>query len=228
NLTDLTKSTLTALYAQGHVDQQLKYGLGYEDLYREYIINVGNLLSRPNAIAFIAAGGLLSFIAQMYDNTLVSRFLHGPSVQVTEFQRGGTLVHTVEGEQILLMTDSVSSSEIALLIGSVPSGNPKTDVSLWPHPSVFESDSLHVHGAWTPGCYKILQNLRAEIEDGHYKWRTRKQWGSYFRAGNSGVHAPPPHSTPSKADFDLGMELVHCAFPIEWNKMRLRDIQIPE
>ncbi|KAJ6590389.1 hypothetical protein DFH09DRAFT_908381, partial [Mycena vulgaris] len=215
-------------YAPGYVDSQLRYGLGHASLYGKYLGRIRDLLARPHAIAFISQGGLLSFVAQLYDEHLVFRFLRGPSLQVTEYQKGTSFLHHDGGKEMFLMTDTVSPSEVSLLIGHVATGDPTTETSLWPHPSLMEQESLHVHGAWTPGCYEILTNLREEIASGNYKWRTRKQWVKYFRAGNLGTYAPEVGSVPSKKYWDDGAALIRHAFPISWNKMRVADIQVPE
>ncbi|KAJ6530384.1 hypothetical protein DFH09DRAFT_1326898 [Mycena vulgaris] len=228
NITPLDRSTLSALYAAGYIDAQLRYGLGDVALYGEYLGKVRMILVRPHAIAFISLGGILSFIAQLYDEQLVFRFLRGPSMQVTEYQKGSSFLHHEGNEEIFLTTDAVSPSEISLLIGHVATGDLSTETSLWPHPSLMEKESLHVHGAWTPGCYNILTNLRDEIMEGNYRWRTRKQWVSYFRAGNLGTYAPDVGSVPSKTFWDDGASLIRHAFPISWNKMRVRDIEVPE
>ncbi|KAJ6485490.1 hypothetical protein DFH09DRAFT_949015 [Mycena vulgaris] len=228
NITPLNRSTLVALYAAGYVDSQLRYGLGQDTLYGEYLAKIRDLLTRPHAIAFIARGGLLSFIAQVYDEELVFRFLRGPSLQVTEYQKGDSFLHHDGDREMFLTTDAVSPSEVSLLIGHVATGDPSIETSLWPHPSLMEKESLHVHGAWTPGCYSILTNLRDEIADGNYRWRTRKQWVSYFRAGNLGTYAPEIGSVPSKTFWDGGAALIRHAFPIDWNKKRVHDVEVPE
>ncbi|KAJ7065962.1 hypothetical protein B0H15DRAFT_972268 [Mycena belliarum] len=178
----LTRNTLGYLYAPGYIDVQLVYGLGNEECYGAYIAKVGSLLSRPHAIAFIGMGGILSFVAQLYDPHLLFRFLRVPSLQVSEYQKGDQILHMVDGNEIFLIADSVSPSE----------------------------------------------NLKEEIMDGRYKWRTRKQWVQYFRAGNLGKHAPTAGTIPSKADFQNAMTMVQSAFPLSWDRRRLRDIQVPE
>ncbi|KAJ6517107.1 hypothetical protein DFH09DRAFT_940508 [Mycena vulgaris] len=228
NITPLDRNTLAALYAPGYVDAQLHYGLGDLALFGIYLGRIRELLAHPHAIAFIAQGGLLSFIAQLYDEQLVFRFLRGPLLQVTEYQKGSTFLHNDGSKEMFLTTDVVSPSEISMLIGHVATGDPSTETSLWPHPSLMEKESLHVYGAWTPGCYSILTNLRDEIAEGNYRWRTRKQWVSYFRAGNLGTYAPETGSVPTKKFWEDGSTLIRHSFPIKWNKMRICDIEVPE
>ncbi|KAJ7435555.1 hypothetical protein FB451DRAFT_1062444 [Mycena latifolia] len=228
NITSLEQSTLGAIYAPGRADTQLVYGLGQEDLYSEYLVKVGMLLARPHARAFIGLGGLLSFIAQVYDEDLVFRYLRGPSMQVTQLDAGDKILHSEDGEEFFLTADRITPSEVSLLIGHVATGNSKTETSLWPPPSIMENESLHTSGAWTPGCYRILTNLRDEIAAGNYKWHTRKMWARYFRAGNMGKYAPEPESVVRKQTFKEGEALMRSCYPINWNKERLMKIRIPE
>ncbi|KAJ7109092.1 hypothetical protein C8R44DRAFT_884183 [Mycena epipterygia] len=214
NITTLTRLTVATLYASGYVDTQLKYTLGFETQY---------------AVAFIAAGGVLSYVAQMYDENLVFRFLRGPSLQVSEYGKGDKLLHTnEEGREMFLTADCVSPSEVSQLLGHIPTGSPATEMFLWPHPVLMEEESSHVHGSWSPGAYAILENLKAEILSGHYKWRNRKQWISYFRAGNVGKFAPEPGTTPVVKDFEDAEAVISRAYPINWNRMMIRDIKLPE
>ncbi|KAJ7094088.1 hypothetical protein C8R44DRAFT_890456 [Mycena epipterygia] len=229
NITSLTRNTLASLYAPGYVDEQLKYSLGFSSQYNAYKALVGPLLARPEAVAFIAAGGILSYIAQLYDDNLAFRFLRGPSLQVTEYGKDESLLHTDEyGTEMFLTADCVSPSEISQLIGHVPTGNPGTETFLWPHPAVMEEESLHSHGGWTPGCYAILENLKAEIFSGHAKWRTRRGWITYFHAGNMCKYAPTPGTTPTPKDFHDAQMVINKAYPINWDRKKIRDIKVPE
>ncbi|KAJ7127200.1 hypothetical protein C8R44DRAFT_616783 [Mycena epipterygia] len=229
NITSLTRNTLAVLYAPGYVDEQLKYSLGFSSQYDAYIAIVGPLLARPEAVAFIAAGGILSYVPQSYDDNLPFQFMRGPSLQVTEYGWGESLLHTdEEGQEMFQTTDCVSPSEISQLLGHVPTGNSGTEMFLWPHPSMLEEESLHAHGGWTPGCYAILENLKAEIFSGHAKWRNRRAWISYFRSGNSGKFAPEPGTVPTSKDFQLAREEIEKAYPINWDRKKIRDIKVPE
>ncbi|KAJ7470480.1 hypothetical protein FB451DRAFT_1368362 [Mycena latifolia] len=226
----VTCNTLGRLYAPGYNDVQLQYRLGNDTCYGAYLSNVGMLLSCPHAVAFVAMGGILSFIAQTYDEDIVFRYLRGPSLQVSEFQEGDKISHQVDSHGFFLITDRVSPREISLLLGHIATGDPRTETSLWPHPNMFLSESVHNHGVWTPSCYKILKNLKEEImgENANPKWRNRKQWAQYFKAGNQGKYAPLPDTIPSKEEFKSAQTLVQSAFPVDWNKKRILDIVVPE
>ncbi|KAJ7918333.1 hypothetical protein B0H13DRAFT_1869513 [Mycena leptocephala] len=203
----LMRSTLEAIYSLGFTETFLEFGSGGAACYARYLSMILALLSRPHAVAFIAAGGILSFLAQLYDKELVLRFLEGPSLQVTEYAKGKTCWINNGLEDEVWTSDQISEGEISILLGHVVTGNPSTDTFLWPHPSWLEQESDHFHGAWTAGAYSFL-----------------KTWSgpSSLTSTMSGARAR------SGRDFETGMDLIESAFPLNWEKRALTDISIPE
>ncbi|KAJ7702631.1 hypothetical protein B0H17DRAFT_922909, partial [Mycena rosella] len=188
---------------------------------------ITSLLERPHVVAFIAAGGLLSFIAQTYDQDLVNRFAGGPSAQVTNFTAGRMLLLEKEGVEVFYAVDKYAPTEVDVLIGKICTGNPNSDTSLWPDPSLLEEISDHYHGAWTPGCYRQLENLKARIiEKKQYIWRTRKQWIQCLLWGNKGTFAAT--YIPTDEDFEEGAELLRRSFPKNWQNSEVAAIVFPE
>jgi hypothetical protein len=147
HISSLICSTLESLYDVGFQESYLQFGSGGTACYGRYLAQILALLSCPHAIVFIAAGGILSFIAQIYNKELVYRFLEGPSLQVTQFAKGKTCWVNNGEEDEVWSTDQVSEGEISILFRHVVTGNPTTDMFLWPHPSWLEKDSDHFHGA---------------------------------------------------------------------------------
>ncbi|KAJ7431219.1 hypothetical protein B0H11DRAFT_2386303 [Mycena galericulata] len=222
-LPSLLRSTLEALYSPGYVEQTLSYGLGGVTLYARYLGIINALLKRPHAIAFIFAGGILSYLAQLYDDDLVDRLREGPSPQVVHYQSGEILLRS----ETFYTTDRVSEGEILLLLGHVSTGNPSTDTYLWPHPSLLEEECHHAQGEWSPRFFQFLENLRKmNIEKKRYRWRTMREWRAYIRAGNKGDYAASHVLTDE--DVSQGRQLLHDAFPVEWNEKPIDDIVLPE
>ncbi|KAJ6526120.1 hypothetical protein DFH09DRAFT_1415979 [Mycena vulgaris] len=227
-LTALQLATSASLYSLGYTDTLLEYGSGGVRLFFRYTSQVGALLSRPHAVAFIAAGGILSFLAQMFDAELLNRFRNGPSAQVTQYQKGHTILRTIGDEEEFYTADQISEDEISILIGHVATGNPATETFLWPHPSLLEEKSYHVQGgAWTTGFHSLLVNLQKTIiEKKIYRWRTTKEWIRYLEVGNRGGFTP--EIVPTDQDFDNGWTMMKRAFPVDWEAKRISEIILPE
>ncbi|KAJ6482258.1 hypothetical protein C8R47DRAFT_1073554 [Mycena vitilis] len=216
NITDLERNTLSALHAPGYVDECIPYTIGGVAAYGKYLATIGNLLNRPHTTAFIFSGGILSFIAMFYNPDLIRHLMGGPSMQVTQFNRGDTV----------LLKDTDKDDEVSMLIGHVPAGNSSTKTSLWPRPLLFVKESAHAHGIWTSGYCAIMENLKGNLERGHYRWCTNREWKAYFHSGNKGKYAP--EYVPCTNDFREGSDLLRRSFPANWNLRPTFSITMPE
>ncbi|KAJ6517751.1 hypothetical protein DFH09DRAFT_940136 [Mycena vulgaris] len=225
----LDRLTLPRMYDVGYMETFLTWGHGGAALYAAYLICVKGLLERPHAVAFIYQGGIVAALAQVLDPDLIYRFVQGPSVQVTEYAKGETFLqrNPPSGEPAkFYTTDQVTQGEILLLSGHIPGGGPGNDMTLFPPPSVFEGSSNHYRGMISSGVMKILENILKDIEGGMHKWRTVAQWKRYLKQNNRGENAPA--HTPQDKDFDEVGYLMRMAFPINWQQLPLREIDIPE
>ncbi|KAJ7142939.1 hypothetical protein C8R44DRAFT_726232 [Mycena epipterygia] len=223
----LRRRTLASLYTPGYADVPLTYGLGGAALFGQYEGQLFHLLDRPHAVAFIAMGGILRYVASLFNEDLVHRFIQGPSIQVSEHMKGASFLLTKHGEETFYTTDQVSNSEISLLLGHLPHGHPNSEATLWPTPALLESKCPHFRGYISKGAYAIFENLRVDIMVNHkYVWRTRVMWKEYFRVGSYGKYAPKV--VPATQDFEDGMKLFARSFPIDWTNKVVADILIPE
>jgi hypothetical protein len=201
---------------------------GPQAQYAAWISSASEVVRRPNAVAFIAEGGIVLEIAQVIDPTLIHRFAKGPSVQVTEFSKGEKFLQKdpPEGERRQFFTaDCVSEAEISILLGYIPGENSDKDRTLFPRPASFEEYSDHYRGMVGAGALNILTNLVQKAER-NPKWLTDAQWKVYLRSNNYGLHAPT--SIPFREDFNEVGEMIRRVFPINWQHMPIRQLRIPE
>ncbi|KAF8192720.1 hypothetical protein K438DRAFT_1589979 [Mycena galopus ATCC 62051] len=214
------------MYAPGFNETPLVYGAGGSALYAHYLAQILELLSCPHTIGFLYRGGIESYVAQIYDSSLVDRLRQGPSHQVRSFGRGEIFYQVENGRRVFYVADEVSDSEIRRLCGHISTGHPTTDTFLWPLPTWIEEDCLHWHGAWTSGFWKFLEDTCISIiERKRYTWRTEREWRGRLENGNKGAFKT---SGVSAEDFEEGRALAESAFPVSWNKKPLLDISLPE
>ncbi|KAJ7829844.1 hypothetical protein B0H13DRAFT_1544397, partial [Mycena leptocephala] len=143
-ISSFERQTMAAMYAPGYVDPPIMWGNeGPAANYDVYLVSLFRLLKLPHAIAFVGLGGILRFIAEVYDKDIVYRWVRGPSAQVTEFNRGHSIILPHGRDGTIYTTDQVSNRDIATLLGHVPGKHPSADTTLWPPPEVLESESGH-------------------------------------------------------------------------------------
>ncbi|KAJ7206988.1 hypothetical protein C8J57DRAFT_1541138 [Mycena rebaudengoi] len=65
----LDRIALPSVYNAGFVEPSLEYAKGGAVLYGQYMNDLKDLMTRPNAVAFIAMGGMASWIAQLYNDS---------------------------------------------------------------------------------------------------------------------------------------------------------------
>ncbi|KAJ7336434.1 hypothetical protein DFH08DRAFT_706650 [Mycena albidolilacea] len=228
SMSRMDELALPKLYGSGFTERFLTKAAGPQAQYAAWIVSASEVVRRPNAVAFIAEGGIVSEIAQVIDPSLIHRFTKGPSVQVTEFSKGEKFLQRdpPEGERRRFFTaDCVSEAEISILLGHIPGENSDKDRTLFPRPASFEEYSDHCRGMVGVGALKILTNLVQKAER-NPKWLTDAQWKSYLRSNNYGLHAPT--SIPTTEDFNEVGEMIRRAFPINWQHMPVSQLRIPE
>ncbi|KAK6997472.1 hypothetical protein R3P38DRAFT_2562346 [Favolaschia claudopus] len=228
SLSMLAKNSLAAVYSAGYHDEPMTWaGLGEEHQYNIYLANLLHLLERPNAVAFIAKGGICKFVAELYAPNLAYRFFQGPSAQVSEFARGKTRRIEKGGQPGLYTSDQVSEAEVSMLLGYVKGASMGGDKTLWPPQALFEKYSAHMRGYISSGAYNMLDNLRRKIVNEQcYEWRNRQEWIAYLRGGSKGKFAP--FHAPRAEDFELGSRMLGFSFPMDWECEKVSRIVLPE
>ncbi|KAJ7642544.1 hypothetical protein B0H17DRAFT_1216407 [Mycena rosella] len=206
-LTAAQQRALAVMYVPMYMDSFHVYGRGGVECHSHYFTAITSILEQPHPVALIVARGLLSFIAQAYDEDLVNRFVSRPSLQVMNFAMGKMLLVEKSGTGVFYMVDQFATTEVDVLIGQVSTGEPNKDSLLWPHPSLLEEISNHYNSVWTPRCYSQLENLKNHIFcKKQYVWWTRKQWIQYLLKGNKGGFIARDILTDD--DFNEGRELL--------------------
>jgi hypothetical protein len=224
-ISPLAEATLSALYAPGYVDPPIAWSpAGNAANFGLYLGGLYHMLALPHAIAFVPMGGVCRFVAEVFDKNIIYRYAQGPSVQVTQYNRGQSVVLPRGRDGALFVTDQVSDREISILLGHVPGKHPSADTTLWPPPDVLESESAHYTGYLSQGAYALLEDLRTKIMvERHYEWRTRAQWKTYLIKGSKGEYKPL--SIPKKQDFAAGKSLFDRSFPDNWDQEDIADIK---
>ncbi|KAJ7812729.1 hypothetical protein B0H14DRAFT_3478623 [Mycena olivaceomarginata] len=225
-LTDLERNTLPSIYSYGYGDQLMQWSGGGEEQYRVYQGSL-HILGRPNAVAFLAMGGICKFVAEVYAPDLVHCFACGPSPQVAEFVAGKQRWISVEGEAIAHSTDQVSPREVNILLGQISGKQEADTVSLWPPLALLEKHCPHMRGYLSVGAYDFLESLRRKIvNERKYEWKTNTEWKRVLRNSAKGVFTLSV--VPSPAHFDEMNEVLSRSFPVDWTEVSLGKLGLPE
>ncbi|KAJ7713975.1 hypothetical protein B0H14DRAFT_3523131 [Mycena olivaceomarginata] len=226
SLSALERNTLPSIYAYGYGDQLMQWSGGGEEQYRAYQGSL-HILRCPNAVAFLAMGGICKFVAEVYAPDLVHRFARGPSPQVAEFVAGKQRWISVDGEPIAHSTDQVSPREVNILLGQISGKRESDSVSLWPPLALLEKHCPHMRGYLSVGAYDFLESLRRKIVvEKKYDWKSNAEWKRVLQSSAKGVFAPPV--IPTQADFDEMDEVLSRSFPIDWTEVSLGKLGLPE
>ncbi|KAK6996415.1 hypothetical protein R3P38DRAFT_3222024 [Favolaschia claudopus] len=230
----LQQSTLSSLYQPGYVDEPLLWNkAGVMATYTDYLAKLSALLSRPESIAFVRMGGVLRYIAELYNREIVQTFANGPSLQVTHFDKGETKLFDNDLSEFYT-ADSVSPSEISLLIGRIPGNDQESETTLWPPPEIFESSTWVVRGYLSARAFKLLESVRKEIFGAvpSLCWRNRGAWNQFFRAPRFNSTRAKDRDfdgiVPSASNFEEGQRLFEKSYPVDWRDMNISDIVLPE
>ncbi|KAJ7353496.1 hypothetical protein DFH08DRAFT_692180 [Mycena albidolilacea] len=227
----MDKLALPKLYGLGFTERFLTKVTGPQAQHAAWIASASEVVRHPNAVAFIAEGGIVSEIAQVIDPTLIHCFVKEPSVQVTKFSKGEKFLQKdpPEGERCqFFMADCVSEFQkqrFQSSSGYIPRENSDKDCTLFPRSASFEEYSDHYHGMVGVGALNILMNLVQKAER-NPKWLTDAQWELYLRSNNYGLHVST--NVPSEKDFNEVGEMIRRAFPINWQHMPVHQLRIPE
>ncbi|KAJ7238465.1 hypothetical protein C8J57DRAFT_1246535 [Mycena rebaudengoi] len=201
NAINITTEDLDPFHVQTWLEGPLVFGRTGVETYAHYTLQVGRLLSKPNAGVFIMARGFTSWIALTFELDVLRKLMNGPSTQVTEYYRGWVHADKRSPSRGDFTRDQFSLDKESILYGLIRS-------------------------VMTAGCHAIFTNLIADIRKGNARWRMEGQWAKYLKAGNRGEHTPK--FIPKDSDFAQGVALIKWGFRVNWNGEFLRDLKVPD
>ena len=211
-------------YEPGFIESTLELGSGPAFTDR-YLGKLADILRRPHAQALIGLGGPASWIARTYGDNLVHKFMTGPSLQVTFHEKG--YFDSKDRKPAFARCDELTPGELDLVFGHIHSGGGDHDKWVFPTPELLDELCDHWSGKWNDQLEFVFQEIQKELMGPNARPRSRGDWRSFFHRSNRGEHAPARRLTIY--DFsDWRTVMVEEGFPIDWNKMYIRDIIYPE
>ena len=211
-------------YEPGFIEMTLEAGLGPAFADR-YFGKLADILRRPHARALIGRGGPASWIARMYGDSLVQKFMTGPSLQVTFHEKG--LFDSKDRRPVFARCDDLTPGELDLVYGHIRSGGGDHNKWVFPTPELLDELCNHWSGEWNDQLEFVFQEIQKELMGPNTRARSRGDWRTFFHQSNRGEHAPERRLTIH--DFsDWRNDMVEGGFTDDWNKKNIREIEYPE
>lgn len=211
-------------YKPGFIETTLEAGSGPAFADR-YFGKLADILCRPHARALIGRGGPASWIARMYGDSLVQKFMTGPSLQVTFHEKG--FFDSKDRRPVFARCDDLTSGELDLVYGHIRSGGGDHNKWAFPTPELLDELCDHWSGEWNDQLEFVFQEIQKELMGPNARARSRGDWRTFFHWSNRGEHAPERRLTIH--DFsDWRNDMVEGGFTDDWNKKNIREIEYPE
>ncbi|KAF8206125.1 hypothetical protein K438DRAFT_1931422 [Mycena galopus ATCC 62051] len=180
--------------------------------FNTYQSNVGTFLACPEAPIVVPEGGVMRYVAELFDPEILQRFIRGPSLQVLQFNKGESRLFKGPHGEEFWTRDHITWSEHNILLGYIAGENPD-------------------EGYLSAGAMKILNGLKEEYfaDPLNLHWYTVSQWTGHFQGGCMGKNkGSEPIFVPEKDHWVEGKELFAHTYPKDWEIIDLVDIHIPE
>ena len=192
-----------------------------------YMSRVNDIIRRPHARILIGLGGPEAWLGRKWGgHELVAQFMEGPSPDVYLHRRG--YIDSDDEHPMFLHTDEMTPQEIDVLFGCIRSDSER-DRSLYPSRVILDEGCFFWTGEWDSRMDNMFAELTKEILQGSAKFRTPGMWNEYFRRLNRGHRG-----TKERLNQVVPAMLARLhsriidGFPVDWNKRRLADIELPE
>ena len=192
-----------------------------------YMSRVNDIIRRPHARILIGMGGPEAWLGRKWGGTeLVTQFMDGPSPDVYLHRRG--YIDSEDEHPLFLHTDEMTPQEVDVLFGCIRSDSER-DRSLYPTRDILDDGCFFWTGEWDSRMDDMFNDITREILQGSAKFKTPGMWNEYFRRLNRGHRGSRECLNQAVPTMLTRLHsLITEGFPLDWNKRRLRDIELPE
>ncbi|KAJ6449627.1 hypothetical protein C8R47DRAFT_999131 [Mycena vitilis] len=221
-LSSAERSVALAYFPVGSGEAPLQYGRGGPEFANEYNRRFLDLMRRPHMRRLASMGGVFGWIAWKTELGLVSDFMKGPSIQVTQFNRGWNDGH--QDDPLFVTCDEISFRDQETILGHVRDG--QTERWVWPTESILLELCDHYSGEMTPDVDACLASIYTEVRKGEAQARARSGWDKFFRRANRGA-LKPAHPKISRTELEAEEARMRSMFVDRWSTVKVRDMVMP-
>jgi hypothetical protein len=192
-----------------------------------YMSRVNDIIRQPHARILIGMGGPEAWLGRKWGGMeLVAQFMDGPSPDVYLHRRG--YIDSDDEHPLFLYTDEMTPQEIDVLFGCIRNDSDR-DRSLYPLKDILDDGCYFWTGEWDAHMDDMFTEITKDILQGSAKFRTPGMWNDYFRRldwGHRGTKECLNQLVPAMLTH-LHSKVID-GFPVDWNKCRLTNIELPE
>ncbi|KAJ6450822.1 hypothetical protein C8R47DRAFT_998747 [Mycena vitilis] len=221
-VSNMEREVVPHYYRMGYLEAQLSWGSGGAEFTGAYMIAMGNIMSRPHAIALVPQGGIFTWLVHQYRPDLIRLYMQGPSTQVTIHNRGKT--DSNDAHPWYVLTDEMSEPEMRVLLGHTKEG--AVDYFMFPSNEWMWDTCRHYSGECGTGVQVMLETIAKEIRDGRPKRRALGEFKEFMRRWSRGRNEPE-RGLPLRSDFEDEKARIDRMFAEDWSKIKLTDIRLP-
>ncbi|KIM36523.1 hypothetical protein M413DRAFT_78124 [Hebeloma cylindrosporum] len=169
---------LKEMYKPGFTETPLTY-TSPSTFLTSYLGKVANVLHWPHAHAFIGLGGPYSWLTQRWEgDNLITKFMSGPSLQVTRHFKGQS--DSAEDNYLGIHWDTVSAQESEFLLGFIPADKSNPERWLYLPVAILDEHCDHFR--------HIMSQITRTPPTTTPK--SRRGWGDFLHSYNRGRKAP--------------------------------------
>jgi hypothetical protein len=158
---------------------------------------------------------------------MVTRFMSGPSIQVTRHYSGQT--DSAEDHCLDIHWDRVSDQEIEFLFGYIPADKWNPERWLYPPVAILEDHCDHWSGEWNVGMEDIFRHISSQVTRSPPTAmpKSRCGWIEFLHSYNHGRKAPT-FIVMERHFLDAKGGIQAAGLPANWNQQKISSLVIPE